>query len=286
MMIMPDALRRFRFLLAAADHGAMTLPEPVGAARAAIGRIGAALQTLQPVEPAHAVFDKAVAAAVTADDPTTVNLDAVLSHPDRQKRHEALLGVLRAAAAVADQNLRDVVADHAEQIVTDHIQPAGGDLWKRIVAAAKTLDRPASVNADAMLTATDRQRRAYVELGDLSVRYKQLRAALSDIPFDDTPIIHDIAADHSEFREGLCSVAGPNFNGLPSNPNKPKMPWHDFDDRGRLLWLVEAGVTPWFPLPADRDRLWMEHHREAYERAAEQGRRQQGAKAWTSSFAG
>jgi hypothetical protein len=72
----------------------------------------------------------------------------------------------------------------------------------------------------------------------------------------------------------MCRVVGELWRGT-STSGMPRQPWDGRDGRGRLMWIVENGHEPWWPLPRERDSAWLAVHQEAADRAAEQLRRHQ-----------
>ena len=254
--------RLYRRLLDPADLGELTLPEEVQTARAVVARLTAARTGLTPPDPPQSVLDAAVRATLTADDPATVDLAPVLDHERTVRAFEVRAAVLNRALDLADDDLRGALADNTERIVVQHVRPAGEQLWVEIVKCVKALAGIDTINTDSMLRAGDRARRAYLDMDTLAARYDRLRGAWSPLP-NGQPVQHDVHGDHAEFEAGLCTVFGPGWRGVPTGA-RPGLPWPD-DPRGRLIWLVRNGRTPWWPLPAERDAAWMEAHREAFE---------------------
>lgn len=257
-----SAPRRYRHLLLPADRNEITLPQAVLTARAVLVRVDAALSTLTAPPAPQDVFDTTVAAALSTDQPDTLDVSAILDHTRQQGEHEARLAVLRTAHDRADTTFRSTIDGAAETIVVDHIRPAGTELWGRITASVKALGNVEITSADAMLRASDRARKAYLTLSELAASYGRLRAALAELLRDDPPE-HDTLGDHAEFHAGLCTVVGRGWRTTPSSP-APQMPW-PADDRGRLVWIARHHHTPWWPTPTERDGAWMELHREAHD---------------------
>lgn len=189
------------------------------------------------------------------------------------------------AAERAEGDLGDVIRECHDQIITGHLRPAGEKLWTEVEKAVKALGDLDTANVDGLLRAPDRTRRAWLDLDAMAGRYDRIREALSRLnQHTNTQPEHDAAGDHAEFRAGLCTVAGSNWRGNPTSP-APKMPWPD-DPRGRLVWFVRNGATPWWPLTEERDAAWLDAHREGYEQMQQQQQRHHLARQWASSFSG
>lgn len=203
-------------------------------------------------------------AVLGSADPGAVDVSGILDHERQTVELTHCRRVLNRAQELAESELASVLEGSTDQIIEDVIQPAGERLWSSVVKAVAGLDDIEVVSVDAMLRAPERARRCYLELDGLAAQYGRLRGAWSPLP-NGQDVQHDIAADHSEFEVGLCTIVGPHWRGSPMAQHRPRMPWSDHP-RDRLIWLVRAGHKPWFPTPDQRDRVWLTVHREEHER--------------------
>lgn len=264
---------RYRRLLDPVDRGDLTLPADVLTARATVHRLTAAQERLTPPAAAHVPRDAAVRAALQAEDPASIDVSEILDHDRHVAEHTHRRQTLSRALETADRELAGALEDHTARIITHHVRPAGQKLWTLIAKAVAALDGIELVCVDTMLRAPDKARRAYLQLDALAGQYARLREAWSPLP-EPQPVQHDTHGDHAEFQAGLCTIIGPSWRGSPMSPHRPQPPWPD-DPRGRLIWLVRRGHTPWWPLAPERDEAWLAvpAHREAHTRVTNQQRR-------------
>lgn len=271
-MSIATTTRKYRALVEPFDSKEWTLPAPVAEARATTARVAAAVSRLPAPPSPQTPLNVAVAAALTADDPLTVDLAGMLDHPRAAAERNARVSVLRIAQERAEAELSEVIHENRDAIITEHLRVAGEKLWVEIGVMVEALGDIDPANTDALLRSPDKTRRAWLDLDGLALKYGRVREAMSRLLMhtDSTPE-HDVDGDHSEFQAGMCTVAGPNWKGRPMSP-APVMPWPT-DPRGRLVWFARHDVTPWFATIAERDAAWMAAHKEQYERMAHQQRR-------------
>jgi predicted NBD/HSP70 family sugar kinase len=253
--------RMFRRLFVPVEEGQLTLPEPVTAARATLARVNEAMSSVTEPPSRDDVYLGLVEATVAAKDPAVVDMAALLDHDALLQEYRARVEVLRAALQVSENRLRDAVIANARTIVTDHIAVAGEELWARIVKAAKAI--PAGLvdpTPSNMVGASDKERSAFLALQtELSPAYFNLREALRTISQNAGQLEHDTDGDHAEFKVGLCQIR-PNSIATALN----RWPWPE-SPVGKLIWLVQNQMTPWWPTPAQRDAAWMTQHHAHYE---------------------
>ena len=262
------AAMKYKALTEPADAGEWTLPDDVSRARAVHARLLAAVTThpAAPPDPRPSL----VAAALTTDDPGSLDVGALTDHKRVTTERAHRLDVLREALNRAADDLTNSVTDHAEDIITGHLAPAGDRLWTEIVKTVTALEDIDLTDTAGLLSAPEKVRKAYLSLDALTIRYGQIRDAWSRVPVE--PVQHDDRGDHSEFRAGLCKV-WPGHKRMATAPAAAP-PWPTGDGgKGRLVWLVRAGAVPWWPTPQQRDSAWMDAHGEDFRRMQEQNQR-------------
>lgn len=276
------AERRYRDLFEPADRAEWTLPQEITVCRERSARLAAAYtRAAAPLLPSReAVHDDAVRAALAVDDPAAVDLAALVDHPRRAAERDARTGVLRIASERADAALAGAVSGLKDQLITGHLRVAGEALWTAAVKATKALGDIDIDQPNELLRAPDKTRNAWLELDDLAARYGRIREAMSRLLLHlSVTLEHDTDGDHAEFREGYCTLAGPQWKGLPMAERRPKLPWPS-EPRPRVVWFARKGIKPWWPTIAERDEAWMAAHREAFERIQKQRQLNRTAQDW------
>lgn len=266
---------RYAALFDPADNNEWTLPDAVTTARTVHARLMTAINSYPaaPPDPRPAL----VTAALGADDPGSLDVSPLLDHQRITAERDRRLQVLREALNHAADDLVNSVRDGADTIITDHLAPAGTELWTAITNAVHALDDLDPSNTVALLNAPDRVRLAYLALDDLTAKYNRLSEAWGRLPVE--AVQHDDRADHAEFAAGLCTV-WPDSKRMVTAPAATP-PWPTGDGgKGRLVWLVRAGAVPWWPTPQQRDEAWMTVHKEGYEQMQEQVRRGHAVQGW------
>lgn len=267
-----------------ATRGEWTLPPQLIEARAVLARVSDALASVQEPPSPEEPLSAAVRATLAADDPSTVDLSSVLSHPQRVAEYDARVSTLRTAQQQADAELSGLLSDCYSEIIA-YVRAAAEQLWSKITETVATLGDVDTTDSNTLLRSPDRVRKAWLLLEDLAAKYGRTRQAIDRLQLHaGISLEHDVQGDHGEFQAGLCTVIGPQWRPSPVSP-APRRPWPDNDPRGRLVWLVRHDLRPWWPTVSQRDQAWLACHREGYEAMQQQQQRHHLARQWASSFA-
>lgn len=246
--------RRHRDLLEPATKGEWSLPAELSEAYATVQRLNDSLARLDlPDEPLH----EHVRAALTDPSPHTMDISRLVDHDRTTREFEMRTEVLTRALREADDTVIRCIGRHREAIITEHLAPAGEQLWAEIVAAVDKLD-DLPIGVPGVVHATDAQRDAYLLLDSgtgYGASYGRLRNAWSIIVGEPSDLDYD--SHHAEFRDGLCALWPNRTRGWASQRTTP--PWPE-EPRERLVWLVRNGYTPWWPTRAQQDEAWRSVH--------------------------
>lgn len=276
--------RKHSALFGPADAGEWSLPRPIIEARETVARLTAAYSAIPQAPSWQALNDAAVTAAMKSADPGTVDISALLDYPRLTTERDTIVEVLRVAGERANATLGGLVFESRDLIISGHLRPAGDKLWSAVIKATKALGDIDTSQTNALLRAPSPARHAWLELDDLALRYGRIREAVSRLLLHSgAQPQHDTDADHAEFEEGLCTLAGPGWKGLPMAEKRPTLPWPT-DPRSRLVWFARKGVQPWWPTIEERDAAWMVTHKAGYERMQQQQQRHRTTQAWGKSF--
>lgn len=266
----------------AEDRGEWSLPPELVDLRHTVQRLENGLQTVPEPADIGDVQAAALAAARAAENPATLDVTALLDHDRAVAEYDHRQDTLRTALEHANEDLNAHITEHRDQIITEALQPALTKLWGEVTSAAKILHGLNVENRDDLLTATDKQRRSYLQLDDLAARYGRLREAWSRVRQGVEPQHDARVADHAEFEAGLCTIWPEKiqFRMMDSDHT----PWPT-EPRDRLLWIARQNHTPWLPTVAEQDAAWMTAHRDEHEAVQEQGRRGRMVRQWGRSVA-
>jgi hypothetical protein len=275
--------RKFSKLFEPCDVGEWSLPEPVMQARSTATRVTAALGRVPTLHSAQVPFTSAVAAALAAEHPHTIDVSGIVGHARTVEENDALVAVLRIAGERAEADLSVAVSENRDAMIERHLRPAGQKLWGEITKTVRALGDIEISDTDALLRASSQVRQAWLSLDGMAGKYVRIRQAVEQLLLHtgDQPE-HDTFGDHSEFRQGLCVLVGSNWRSAPMAERRV-MPWPT-DPRHRLVWLVRNFPDPWWPTTEERDQVWLIAHREQHERMQNQQRRHRIAQSWATSY--
>ena len=219
-------------LFAGCDAGHYTLPTELLTARAAVQRLRAAAPA-EPTTPAQAhqkYLHSLVAAARAGEDmPSATGYRRAANH---HADWQAFCVALHEAVALAESDL--VVSD---DIITEHLRPALGEVQRDLARLGAILPADASDGFLASVSATQQARRAWSELEHLAARYSAIRRAY-DIVLG--YVQHEDAGEWA-WAENLQQL-WPTWRVLLGYaPGNNAAPWPT-DPRQRLLWLHHHGA--------------------------------------------
>lgn len=271
-----------RDVFAPARRGEWSLPPQLVEARAVLTRVSEALASVEEPPPPQQPLDRAVTAALTAEHPGNVDVSGVVSHQWLVAERDARVQVLTTAQQRAEAELNGLLTDHCDDVIA-HVRQAGEQLWTEITKRVADRGDIDTADSNALLRSSDRVRKSWLLLEDLAAKYGRTRQAIDRVQSHaHSHPEHDVEADHSEFEAGLCTIIGPTWRPSPISP-VPQRPW-PADSRSRLVWLIRAGIHPWWPTASQRDEAWMAAHGEGYAAMQQQQQRHRTARAWALSF--
>lgn len=278
---MPKPSKTKQALFEPADRGEWTLPDELVRYRDTAVRLGAAFDQLQPPRDIIDVQAEVIAAAKRADDPVTLDVTVLLDHERDMAEYDQRSNILRIAWEQAQQDLNATIHELADQVIIGHLQPALTKLWAHATKQVNTLADVNVDSTDSLLSASDKQRRAWLDLDDTAARYARLRLAWDRIRTGQPQ--YDGRSDHAEYETGRCRIWPESMNNAKFSLD-PTPPWPT-DPRQKLVWMVRNSHTPWLPTIQQQDDAWMTTHRRQWEEAQHQGRQQRQARAFVTAFA-
>lgn len=229
----------YRHLLAL-EPGPMPTPPPTrqDAIRAATRATIAAAGKPKTTGPDMAAYDEQVTAAA--------------AHGPALDRHRASVEVLNAALAVTEQDINDVLVDHASAVLgalQTHLDAMLDEL--RTTVAPKV----ANLSVVAALRAGDDVAAAFHRFEQMTADYGTMRG-VQQIVAPVTRDGRDWRGEFNEFRNVASFYTPSRTVGIESNP-----PWPTDDTGAFLLWVAaHPEVELWLPTAAQRD----EAHAAAY----------------------
>ena len=211
----------------------------------------------------------------TRPDPTATTRDVVaatISAARSGKPWPGVAAITAAATAVAEHDLRrqildrarqelggtlgDLIVTSAEEILTAYLRPVHDRLAATFVAAGKLI--PEAPSTDALMRASDKVRKAWLDLDDSAATCARVRDTAERLNRF-TPAQHDVHGEYAMVRNLLDVWPEWQVGRTP--------PWQSNDPRLTYLWLARHGADLWLPTSAERDAAWWASHGEAVDRA-------------------
>ncbi|MEJ7765018.1 MAG: fructose-bisphosphatase class II, partial [Acidimicrobiales bacterium] len=174
---------------------------------------------------------------------------------------EVITGTLAMARRqVAEEVVEDLVvagAEHANEVLVDHLRPALEEVLAVVTTAAKVAPAEVLTASDSMLlSAKDSVRRAALALDAAAVRYAAVRTAAWTVrQLSGEVCTEDVAGLFAELRH--AELAWPTHR-VHVPPQRP--PWEGMTPRARLLYIVTTGGEPWLPTAQEQDARLLEQY--------------------------
>lgn len=257
---MIDTLRQWAPMFEDQAQNRYDLPPEVLKLKAAVHRLDQEVAKHNAARPDAALARSEALAAVKAAARTKAALPHTSAVDDAERattEHHTRATILQQARADLAGDLGSMLADSAEQIITDYLRPVFDRLAAQFAKAASLLPEPA--NTDALMRASDDVRTAWLDLDTAATTYQRIRDT-ADRLNRPTPVQRDTHGEFAMMRNVREVWADWQVGRTP--------PWTNTDPRLTFLWLARHGAQLWLPTSAERDALWWEHHGAVVQRAA------------------
>ncbi|MFF4566189.1 hypothetical protein [Streptomyces sp. NPDC001435] len=197
-----------------------------------------------------------------ADEYTAIE-QLLNEHTDRWGRPDLNPAQLRQVTGRADRLMGSVMYGGAEQILTEHVQPALDALLDQVRADRATVGRYANEAAPsiAMLEESDRVREAIVRLHSLVPHYGALRGSWEILRKRSMRETRDPLGTRSPLGE-VANMPDLFADWEPAAHGRAPWPWQGNVLHLKLGWLLDNDGRIWLPTANQQSEAYKRYHPE------------------------